>query len=92
MSDQPDGLDHLRWPHSGRTGALNVAASCETMNTIPAGQRGRGQVADVPVDLYGSEGWRFEKTGNVLLVLTGSSQVVEPHTLRLRAPHTQVAD
>lgn len=46
------------WPHSGRIGALSVAAYCATMNTVFAAQRGKGQAAEAAVDLYGSEGQR----------------------------------
>ena len=70
MADQPDELAGIRWPHSGHTGALNVAAYCATMGIISAGQRNNGQVADMPVELYGSvsvvtggSGWTAARIG-----------------------------
>jgi hypothetical protein len=45
------------WPDFGRTTALNVAAYCASLNSIPSGQRVAEQVEDTPETLYGSEGW-----------------------------------
>jgi hypothetical protein len=45
----------LPWPHFGRTATLNAAAQCAPVSRISAAQRRNEQVADAPVDLYGSD-------------------------------------
>ena len=59
MRDQANELTDLMWPHSGHTRALNAAAYYATMNTVSAGQCGKGQVANAAVDLYGSDGGTY---------------------------------
>jgi hypothetical protein len=39
----------------GRTATLNAAADCASVSSISAGQRRNEQIADVAVDLYGSD-------------------------------------
>src|SRR5450755_395114 len=46
----------LRCPDSGRTTALNAAAYCASVNSIPRDQRPYEWVGDMPADHYGSEG------------------------------------
>jgi hypothetical protein len=48
------------WPHSGRPTALNAATYRVTLNSIAPVQRTYGQVAEVPVYLYGSDGQAAE--------------------------------
>jgi hypothetical protein len=82
MSDQSDGLAHLRWPHSGRTGALNAGAYRAKMNAIPAGQCGKGQVADESVDLYGSEGWDSNPLAGLIVLRTSPARIIWARSCR----------
>ena len=44
------------WLHIGLTTTLNTAAHCRVLTNIVAGQLSGGQVANVAVDHYGSDG------------------------------------
>jgi hypothetical protein len=59
-----------RWPDFGRTTALNAAAQCASMISIPPRQRLYEPVGDVAADLYGSDGrtTRLGAAGDVLSV------------------------
>ena len=54
------GSGRRRWPHSGRTTALNAATGCASLSSIAPVHQAYGLVRDVHVSLYGSEGWGFE--------------------------------
>jgi hypothetical protein len=54
------------WPDFGRTTALNAATRCASLRSISPGQRVYGLLADVAVDVYGSDGGSY-------LAVTGAS-------------------
>ena len=51
------GSGRQRWPHSGRTTALNGATCCASLSSIAPVHQPYGLVRDVHVSLYGLEGW-----------------------------------
>jgi hypothetical protein len=46
------------WPDFGRTGTLNVAHHCVSMNSIAPAQRAYEQAGTIPETLYGSDDQR----------------------------------
>jgi hypothetical protein len=49
----PVSVAQLPWPHFGHPRTLNAAIYCAPVSSIPAGQRGNGQIADRGDTVYG---------------------------------------